>query len=198
MLLFIGALAVVLIIYMVLDNSENKIPVKNKTQTAKRSKVAAKKGKTKPKEKKSGSVVNNTTSKYIAGLLPADVYGNMNSRGFKTKKLPETSLGHTWISEMSQADFDYEVIAWSEDDDQKVQTIKAIATCESPNNISTTVQFFQMVSTLPYDNSQPQRAAKWVFDNFDRNDASITISGVKFTLIAKSNNEKMLLMENAN
>jgi hypothetical protein len=197
MLLFIGALALVLILWMVLDNSKDKIPTKNKARAEESSKAAAKKGKTKPKEKKSGSDVNNSTSKYIAGLLPADVYGNMNSRGFKTEMLSATGMGHLWISKMSQNSFYYEVTAWSEDDDKKVESIKATAFCDSTDNISTTIQFFQMVSTLPYNNSKPQMAARWVLDNFDQNNATISIGGVKFTLFSNSKNSMNLLMENA-
>jgi hypothetical protein len=196
-LLFIGALVLVLILWMILDNSKNEIPAKNKTQSEKSSKIAAKKAKTKPNDKKSSSVANNTNSKYIAGLLPADVYGNMNSRGFKTEILPAAGMGNLWISKMSQNNFYYEVTAWSEDDDKKVESIKATAFCDSTDNISATIQFFQMVSTLPYDNSKPQMAARWVLDNFDQNNATISIGGVKFTLFSNSKNTMNLLMENA-
>lgn len=197
LLLFIAALALLLIIWMVLDNSEEKIPTKIKARTEKSSKESVKKAKTKPKEKKSSSGVNISNSKYIDGLLPADVYGNMNSRGFKTEILPATGMGHLWISKMSQNNFYYEVTAWSEDDDKKVESIKATAICDSTDYISETVQFFQMVSTLPYDNAKPQRAARWVLENFDQNNATITISGVKFTLFSNSENTMNLLMENA-
>ena len=196
-LLLIGALALVLIIWMVLDNSKDKIPAKNKAGFEKSSKDSGKKAKIKPKENKAKPNVKNTSSKYIKGLLPADVYGNMNSRGFDTKNYSEMGMGHTWISKLTQADFNYEVTAWSEDDDKKVQTIKAIAICKPSNTIAESVQFFQMVSTLPYNNSQPQIAAKWVFDNFDKSEVSTTIGGVKFTLLSKTDYEKILLMENA-
>lgn len=193
----IGAAALVFIIWLVIDNSKEKSTPKNKARTEKSSKKVAKKAKIKSEEKKSNPVVNHTSSKYIKGLLPADVYGNMNSRGFKTALLPETGMGHTWVSKMSQPDFDYEVTAWSEDDEKKVQTIKASAFSKPPIKIVEAVQFFQMVSTLPYDHSQPQRAAKWVFDNFEKSEASTSIGGVKFTLVSNSEYEKVLLMENA-
>jgi len=196
-LLLIGAVTLVLIIWMVADNSKKDAPTKNKARTEKSSKESGKKAKIKPKEKKSDPVVSITNSKYIKGLLPADVYGNMNMRGFKTEQFLETAMGHTWVSKKSKDDFDYEVIAWSEDDDKKVQTVKATAKCEPPNKIIDAVQFFQMVSTLPYDNSQPQRAARWALDNFEQNNATTTIGGVKFTLFSNSKSEKMLLMENA-
>ena len=196
-LLIVGAIALVLIIWMVIDNSKKDAPTKNKTRTEKSSKESGKKAKIKLKEMKSNPAVSNTNSKYIKGLLPADVYGNMNMRGFKTEHAPATGMGYLWISKKSQSDFYYEVTAWSDDDDKKVQSIKATASCEFPNDISTTVQFFQMVSTLPYDNSQPQKAARWVFDNFEQNNATTTIGGVNFTLFSNSENTKMLLMENA-
>lgn len=197
MLLFIGALALVLIIYMVLDDSKNKIPSKNKTNTEKKSNVDAKIAKTKSEEKKLSTVTEKSNSKYIDGLLPADVYGNMNFRGFKTEILPSTGMGHLWISKKSQDGFYYDVTAWSEDDDKKVESIKATASCDSIGYISFTLEFFQMVSTLPYENAEPQRAARWVLENFDQNNATITIGGVKFTLFSNSENTMNLLMENA-
>ncbi len=197
-LMIVGAIALVFIIWIVADNSNNETPAKNKAGSEKNSKEPAKKAKTEPVEKKSDPAAKSTNSKYINGLLPSDVYGNMNSRGFKTEHTPVSGMGYLWISKMSQADFEYEVTAWSEDDDKKVQSIKATASCASPNEISTTVQFFQMVSTLPYDNSQPQRAARWVLDNFEQNNATITIGGVRFTLFSNSEYSRMLLMEYAN
>ena len=196
-LLIVGVIALVLITWVVIDNSKKDSPAKNKARSEKSSKATGKKTNIKPKVKKSDPAVKSTNSKYIKGLLPADVYGNMNRRGFKTEHMPATGMGHLWISRMSQSDFYYEVTAWSEDDDKKVQSIKATASCEFPNDISTTVQFFQMVSTLPYDNSQPQKAARWVFDNFGQNNATTTIGGVKFTLFSNSEYLMMFLMENA-
>ena len=195
-LLIIGTVALVLIIWIVTDNSKKDAAAKNKTRTEISAEKVAKKGEIKPKEKKSNPVVNNN-SKYIKGLLPADVYGNMNMRGFKTEQFLETGMGHTWISKLSKDGFDYEVAAWSENDRKKVQTVKASVICNPPNNILETIPIFQMVSTLPYDNAQPQAAANWVFDNFEENGASTSIGGVKFTIIAKTDYSRMLLMENA-
>ena len=196
-LMIVGGLALILIIWVFIGNSKKETTAENKARIGKSADKATKKGKIKPKEKKANPDVSNTQSKYIKGLLPADVYGNMNMRGFKTEQFSETGMGHTWVSKKSKDDFDYEVTAWSEDDDKKVQTVKATAICKPPDEIFMTVEFFQMVSTLPYDNSKPQYAAKWVFDNFDKPEASTTIGGVKFTLFSNSEYSMMLLMENA-
>jgi len=188
---------------MVIGDSIIDSPLENKTHSGKSLEKPNKEVKTntsempEPKEKISNPDVGNAKPNYIKGLLPGDVYGNMNMRGFKTEQFLETGMGHSWISKKSKNDFDYEVSAWSEDDDKKVQTVKATAICNPPNEIYTTVEFFQMVSTLPYDNSQPQTAAGWVSDNFYESKAITTIGGVKFTLFSKSEYEKIFIMESA-
>lgn len=202
-LLIVGSLALVIIIWMLIGDSIKNSPLNNKTQSEKSLAKPIKKVKIntsempEPKEKAANPAINNTPSKYIKGLLPSDVYGNMNMRGFKTERFLESGMGYTWVSKKSRDDFDYEVTAWSEDDDKKVQTVKATAICNPPNEIYTTVEFFQMVSTLPYDNSKPQTAAGWVSDNFYESKATTTIGGVKFTLFSKSEYEKIFLMESA-
>ena len=196
-LLIVGALAIGIIIWMLTDNSKNESQIGNKANTEKSSKVDVKKTKAEPKEKKTNPVVSNASSKYIKGLLPSDVYRNMNMRGFKTEQFLETGMGHTWISKLSKDGFDYEVAAWSENDSNKVQTVKASVICDPPCNILETIPIFQMVATLPYDNSQPLIAANWVFANFEENGASTSIGGVKFTIIAKTDYSWMLVMENA-
>lgn len=196
-LLIVGTLAIGIIIWMLTDNSKKESPLGNKAGTEKSSKVEVKKTKAEPKEKKADPVVSNTSSKYIKGLLPSDVYRNMNMRGFKTEQFLETGMGHTWISKLSKDGFDYEVVAWSENDSNRVQTVKASVICNPPCNILETIPIFQMVSTVPYDNYQPQIAANWVFANFEENETSTTIAGVKFTLIAKTDHSRMLVLESA-
>jgi len=150
-----------------------------------------------PKKKESKST-NRESSKYIKGLMPVDVYLNMDKRGFNTEFFPEgkEKLGHMWISKLTDAGIEYEVGIWTMDAN-KVQTIDATAMCFPPKKIIASLQFIQYVSSLPYDNSQPQKAVKWVSDNFNKDKATTTIGGVKFTLYVPSNYVRMLMIETA-
>jgi hypothetical protein len=49
------------------------------------------------------------------------------------------------------------------------------------------------IASLPYLNSNPQKAKKWVVDNISKK-TKIEINGVKFELIGNSKNIRTLLI----
>ena len=62
-------------------------------------------------------------------------------------------------------------------------------------DIVATKQFFQLVSTLPYENANPKQASSWVDKNFNNDKATTQIGGVTFTMIAPTQYVRMLLIE---
>ena len=79
---------------------------------------------------------------------------------------------------------------------KNVVSISATAMIDiNEKDIVATKQFFQFISTLPYDNANPKLAASWVDKNFNNNKATTTIGGVTFTMLAPTQFVRMLLVE---
>jgi hypothetical protein len=146
-------------------------------------------------ERISKSTNENNPSKYITGLSPVDVYLNMEKQGFKTEKQLGGEYGNSWTSKHSSAGIDYTVDVFSSNIDN-VESVRATAIIDVVNKkIIATQQFFQFVSSLPYENAKPEEATKWVANNFNEDKASTIIGDVKFTIYAPSLAVRMLGME---
>lgn len=136
-----------------------------------------------------------TDVRYIPGLSPTDVYLNLEQRGFKTEKSFNSEFGNLWTSTHSVVGIDYRVEVFSYNI-ENVVSIKATAMVDAnEKDIVATKQFFQLVSTLPYENASPEQAASWVDKNFNNNKATTQIGGVTFTMIAPTQYVRMLLIE---
>ncbi len=131
----------------------------------------------------------------IPGLSPSDVYVNLKKEGFKTEKTFDSENGNLWISTRSANGIKYKVDMFSYST-KNVVSISATAMIDvNEKDIVATKQFFQFISTLPYDNANPKLAASWVDKNFNNNKATTTIGGVTFTMLAPTQFVRMLLVE---
>lgn len=131
----------------------------------------------------------------IPGLSPSDVYVNLEQEGFKTEKTFDSENGNLWSSTRSANGIKYKVDMFSYST-KNVVSISATAMIDvNEKDIVATKQFFQFISTLPYDNANPKLAASWVDKNFNNNKATTTIGGVTFTMLAPTQFERMLLVE---
>lgn len=131
----------------------------------------------------------------IPGLSPSDVYVNLEKEGFKTEKTFDLENGNLWISTRSANGIKYKVDMFSYST-KNVVSISATAMIDvNEKDIVATKQFFQFISTLPYDNANPKLAASWVDKNFNNNKATTTIGGVTFTMLAPTQFVRMLLVE---
>ena len=132
----------------------------------------------------------------IPGLLPVDVYLNMEKNGFKTSKDLGGEYGNSWKCTSTEAGLDYTVEIFSHGS-STVETVSATARVidVQSKNISATQQFIVYVSSLPYEGSDPIKVAKWIDTNFNIDKASITISKVKYTIYAPSKYVRMLSIE---
>lgn len=131
----------------------------------------------------------------IPGLSPTDVYLNLEKEGFKTERTLDSENGNLWISKRSANGIKYKVDMFSYST-KNVVSISATAMIDvNEKDIIATKQFFQFISTLPYDNANPKLAASWVDKNFNNNKATTTIGGVTFTMLAPTQFVRMLLVE---
>lgn len=136
---------------------------------------------------------------FIPGLAPPDVHLNMKAQGFTTEE-PNYSIrtenGLTWINKKSQAGIDYTVETFTYDV-AEVNSVTATARIDvTTKRIEATAQFFQMVSTLPYDGAAPDVAASWVVRHFE-GDHDTVISDVRFSLKSPSIATKILRIQSA-
>lgn len=131
----------------------------------------------------------------IPGLSPTDVYLNLEKEGFKTERTLDSENGNLWISKRSANGIKYKVDMFSYST-KNVVSISATAMIDvNEKDIVASKQFFQFISTLPYDNANPKLAASWVDKNFNNNKATTTIGGVTFTMLAPTQFVRMLLVE---
>lgn len=131
----------------------------------------------------------------IPGLSPTDVYVNLEKEGFKTESTFDSENGNLWSSTRSANEIKYKVDMFSYST-KNVVSISATAMIDvNEKDIVATKQFFQFISTLPYDNANPKLAASWVDKNFNNNKATTTIGGVTFTMLAPTQFVRMLLIE---
>jgi hypothetical protein len=136
--------------------------------------------------------------KTIKGLMPVDVYLNMEKQGFTTVKL-FTDEGSSWTNKKSDAGIDYEVSTYTSSGASSVENVRATAWIDvSQKKISATLPFFIFASSLPYDGSNSQQAEKWIQNNFNKKKATTVIGGVKFTISAPSIMMRIMLIEPIN
>ena len=133
--------------------------------------------------------------KTIKGIMPVDVYLNMEKQGFTTVK-DFGSFGNSWTSKKNYAGIDYDVSAYSSSGVSNVENVRAIAQIDvTQKKISATLPFFIFVSSLPYDGSNPQQAEKWIRSNFNQKKATTIIGGAKLTLFAPSIMMRIMIIE---
>lgn len=137
------------------------------------------------------------SSKYINGLAPVDVYLNMEKQGFKTEKQLSGEYGNSWTSTKSYAGIDYRVETYSSNINN-VESVQGTAMIDvTQKEIIAAQQFFIFLSSLPYDNADPQKAGQWIKDNYNKDKATTTIGDAKFTMYAPSIALRMIRIEKA-
>ena len=119
------------------------------------------------------------------------------TEGFKTKTQFSSEYGNFWTSTKNYAGIDYTVETYSSNI-KFVESVQATALVDlSQKRIIAAQQFFIFVSSLPYDNANPQKAGQWIVDNYDNDKATTTIGDAKFTIYAPSIALRMIRIEKA-
>lgn len=146
-------------------------------------------------DKSANSLPNSFSYKYLPGLAPVDVYLNMEKYGFETEIHLSEKSGNFWISTKNVPGIDYRVETYSSNIDN-VESVKATATIDMYHkNISTTQQFFILITSLPYHGADPQRAGNWIRDNFYNDKATIVIGDARFKIFAPTNAFRKVIIE---
>ena len=131
----------------------------------------------------------------IPGLEPYDVTKNFEDNGFSFEKIKsEMGTSHTGIQKGEG--FLFQVSTFS-NDYKTIESITATVTLSEGKTAEVGKQFLTFTSTLPYDNSNPEQAAKWVQKKYDIQESDTIINGVKFSITAPSKFVRMLIMEKA-
>lgn len=130
----------------------------------------------------------------ISGLMPVDVYLNMEKEGFSTNDTYNAEYGCSWENSKEINGIQYRVLTFS-NDASSVETITASAIVYPPKTIEASKYFFNFISSLRYDNANPQIASKWISDHFYDRKSSTVIGGVKFTLDCPTKFSRILFLE---
>lgn len=124
-------------------------------------------------------------SQYIEGIIPGDIYLNLEKIGFKTERASDQG-NFSWSCKLFDNGIEYRVDMYSEEID-KVESIVATVYLQSTNiNINRTYDFLKYIGSVPYDSSEPQRSASWIKENFNKKRSSIIIGDAEFIILAPS------------
>ena len=126
----------------------------------------------------------------IPGLMPVDVYLSLENEGFETEE-STNELGYLWINTKIVENYSYRVETFTTES-KSVESIRATAVVGNGDEITGSLSFFRMISSVPYENADPQKVATWLFENFDTDGSTLVVSGVLFELKAPSDNVRFL------
>lgn len=132
----------------------------------------------------------------IPGLAPVDVYLNLESKGFTTKK----NFGKEqsdFVCSLEEGGAQYNATIYMPAPGvQDVSVVTAMLLNVGQPEAMTDTQargFFGYISTLTYNNAAPDEARAWVEANLGKN-AETSIRGVRFQLFANSPRGRVLRM----
>lgn len=141
------------------------------------------------------TTTNNSTkenSKYIDGIAPVDIYGNLDKNGFEIDR-NFSDYGYSWICKKEENGIQYQVTVYSEDEKEMVQTISVSAmTSNVLFDISNALPFFEYISSIPYSEADPTRAQQWIRESYNETIDSLNISNVLFVLNSPSSMVRVL------
>jgi hypothetical protein len=144
-----------------------------------------------------GSISSSSNNpKAISGMMPVDVYLNMEKQGFTTDKQLGGEYGNLWLCTKKTDEIDFEVKCFSHDV-SSVETVRADAMITGSKRPEALENFITMCATFPYTSAKPDDAKEWVVKNFNNNKATTVINGVRFTIYSPTRFVRMLELEKA-
>ena len=134
-------------------------------------------------------------SQLIPGLMPVDVYLNMEKQGFTTEHIFDTENNfYEWTCKHSVEGLDFRVEVSGNKVDN-VNFVRATAMIDPAFKKSeAAMPFIKFVSSLPYEGSIPTKAVQWVEENFNTHQAKTTIGGVKFEIFAPTVGARIIVI----
>lgn len=185
-------IAVVVLIGMVILGiivGKDKDAKQPNTETADKSKAA--------EQATTKTEVSTNTSKTIEGIEPVDVYGNFEKKGFKVDKQISTDDGSLFICTSEDNGIQYEAKVFCESGVTDVTTIRLSATRINPqyNKVDDMKPFLKFGCSVPYTGFDAAKVSEFIDHNYNKNKASIVISGVKFTIYVPTQFARMIDVE---
>jgi hypothetical protein len=124
----------------------------------------------------------------IPGLMPVDVYGNLERQGFDCVGPDSVGPDQLWTCTSREGTNEQMVEIWGPDAGS-VRYVEAVVLTSDANMTPILAgELFPHVATIPYEGAQPLRAQAWAREHAgtasEAGDASTTIGGAKFTIYA--------------
>ena len=120
----------------------------------------------------------------LPGLVAADVYGGLTSRGFTLSGPWRSAVGFVaWELRRKGTDAEHRVEIYGSTA-SAIHTVKAtsIPSAADAAGSATAAEFLGSVAGLPYRDAEPARAREWVAANISAGPAMTTIGGARFEL----------------
>lgn len=136
---------------------------------------------------------NSSVSEYlIKDITAASIYAPLEEKGFNIDK--QFGGDDFFVDCSNPRPYFTEHVRIYGTSPDKISEIRASYTKYSKGNINElAIPFLGFIATLPYENSNPQKAQKWLMDNISKK-TKIEINGVKFELLGNSKNIRTLLI----
>jgi len=122
--------------------------------------------------------------KILAGLSPEDVYLNFEKQGFATEK----RLGSEqceWISRQNDGTSDLNVTTTGPAATKVSVITGSCINLKGAADSTGAKAMLSCLASIRYENAEPAKAAQWVKDNIDTDNAKTTIAGVRFHIMAR-------------
>lgn len=139
------------------------------------------------------STANADENRYIEGLAPVVVYGNLKEKGFKLHR-SFNEFGYGWECEKKEGGIHYHAQVFSEKDKKKVESVKFTAMVEDVTaDIMDAKPFFEYMATIPYHNADIEKVRKWINESYNKSD-SLIVGNIVFALKVPSPMVRLLQM----
>jgi hypothetical protein len=121
----------------------------------------------------------------IPGLVPVDIHLNLENMGFTIdKEIGVNGCFYNCTKTKVECDFHCRVYGKNPSSVEEIKASYMSYTGESVGESAKT--FLGYIATMPYDNSNPLKAKKWVLDHINK-DATTNIGGVNYEMFARKN-----------
>lgn len=126
----------------------------------------------------------------IKGLMPVDIYLNLENKGYSVDKQITSKEGCFWTCTKSEAGLDYYVRVASMNTSlvDEVRISATINGSEPNKQIIAVKPFLKYVSSFQYQGSDANKVANWIEENFNKEKSVLEVSGVQFTINASKFN----------
>ncbi|EKT3967142.1 hypothetical protein [Flavobacterium psychrophilum] len=146
------------------------------------------------------NIEKNIVDTSIKGLMPVDIYLNLEKKGYAITKNHSLEYGDLINCKNSSAGIDY-VVDISGNNENPVEEVRATATIngtEPTKLIIATKPFIKYISSVQYEGSEANKVAEWIEKNFDNDKSTIEVSKVKFTISAPTKFVRILSIQKNN